>query len=89
MRATLLLAVGLALLSGCVTPQQYDGLIHFNRRGLERRLSILCRLGVGDATTRRTCAGLQPADAAETSPPVAASWIIAEPAARRVITSPR
>ncbi len=61
MRAILLLAAGLTLLSSCVTPQQYDGLIEFDRQGLERRLTILCRLGVGDATTRRTCTGLQPA----------------------------
>ncbi len=46
----------LLALAGCAAPAQYDGLIPVDNAGLQRRLRILCRLGVGDATARAGCA---------------------------------
>ncbi len=48
-------AIVLLTLAGCAAPAQYDGLIPIDNAGLQRRLRILCRYGVGDATTRAGC----------------------------------
>ncbi|MCA9620615.1 MAG: hypothetical protein KC731_16445 [Myxococcales bacterium] len=43
-----LLGLALAVLAtGCGPPRQYGGPIAIDRRGLTRRMEVLCRLGLG------------------------------------------
>lgn len=49
-------AVLVTTLAGCAAPAQYGGLIPVDHAGLERRLRILCRWGVGAGTAQAGCA---------------------------------
>ncbi len=53
----LLAVIATVALLGCLPPpKQSGGLGFFDHAGLERRMRILCRLGVGDDTIQSACA---------------------------------
>jgi len=42
-------------LAGCTAPAPHTALIPIDHAGLQRRLGVLCHLGVGDDTARAAC----------------------------------
>ena len=57
MRCALLIGALPLLLIGCIPPpKQTGGLAFFDHEGLEHRMRMLCRLGVGDDEVKTACA---------------------------------
>jgi len=82
MRRTLFAAAAVALLGvGCIPPpKQAGGLRFFDHEGLEHRMRMLCRLGVGDDEVKTACAvpEMRRRMAAEAEPPDGAPAVHAQ-----------